>query len=107
MERRGMWRQPKLDPRHRFEAAEALGLKALLFLVEDEQRLVRFLDLSGLDPATLRARAGSPEMLAAVIGHLLADESLLLVFTAGAGIAPDEVTRAHALLDGPAGETSV
>ncbi len=82
------------------EAAEALGLKVLLFVVGEEARLERFLYQTGLDPDDLRARAGEPEMLAALMGHLLEDESQLLVFTSGERIDPAEVHAACAMLGG-------
>ena len=64
----------------RKEAAEALCLRALSFLVEDPERLSRFLALTGLGPEELRARASDPALLGGVLDHLLADERLLLAF---------------------------
>ena len=81
-------------------AAEELGLKALLFIVEDEARLARFLADTGLDPEDLKSQAGAPVMLAAVLGQLLDDESLLLVFTASAGCEPLDVQAARVALGG-------
>jgi hypothetical protein len=78
--------------------AEQLGLMALTFLAEDGERLVRFLSLTGTTPADLRAGAGQPQMLSAVLGHLLEDEPLLLVFTSMKGIDPASIAPAHALL---------
>jgi Protein of unknown function (DUF3572) len=78
--------------------AEQLGLMALTFLAEDGERLVRFLSLTGTTPAVLRAGAGQPRMLAAVLGHLLEDEPLLLVFTSMKGLDPASIAPAHALL---------
>lgn len=78
--------------------AEQLGLSALTFLAEDGPRLVRFLSLTGTTPADLRAGAGQPHMLAAVLGHLLEDEPLLLVFTSTKGVDPAVIAPAHALL---------
>lgn len=78
--------------------AEALGLTALTFLAEDGERLVRFLSLTGTTPADLRAGAGQPHMLAAVLGHLLEDEPLLLVFTSMKFIDPATIAPAHELL---------
>jgi hypothetical protein len=82
------------------EAAEALALQGLTFLAEDPGRMRRFLQLTGLEPAEVRARAGTTELLAAVLEHLSADESLLLVFAAGHGIAPQSIARALAVLEG-------
>jgi len=78
--------------------AEQLGLSALTFLAEDGERLVRFLSLTGTTPADLRANAGKPGMLAAVLGHLLEDEPLLLVFTSMKGLEPASIAPAHAVL---------
>lgn len=82
------------------EEAESIGLAALVFLTEDAGRLQRFLADTGLTPDALRASAGTPEGLAAVLDHLLADESLLMVFTAGSGIDPAAVAPARETLAG-------
>jgi hypothetical protein len=87
---------PKLDR----EAAEALALQGLTFLVEDPARAAQFLKLTGLKPDELRARAGSAELLLAVLEHLNGDESLLLVFASACAVAPEQVGRAIALLEG-------
>ena len=75
-------------------------MQALAFLAADDDRLGRFLALSGLDEATLRARAGEPELLAAVLDHVLSDESLLFVFCETADLAPDAPRQARRALPG-------
>ena len=96
----------KLDGRRgadlRAAAADLAG-RALLFLAEDAGRIGRFLAETGIGPDALRHSAGTPETLAAVLDHLLGDESQLLVFAAGAGIRPEEVMRARITLAGPPG----
>lgn len=82
------------------DEADVLALKALTFLASDDQRLVRFLRLTGLDTNDLRLRAGEPAILAAVMDHLLADQTLLLVFAADAGVRPETVEEARAVLSG-------
>ena len=42
------------------EEAEAIALSALAFLAEEPERLGRFLALTGMGPAELRAQAGAP-----------------------------------------------
>jgi len=84
------------------DTAEAVALQGLAFLAEDGARLARFLALTGLEMAEVRARAGSRELSAAVLEHLCADESLLLVFAASRGLAPDSIARAAALLQAEA-----
>ena len=88
------------------ESAETIALSALAFLAEDVARLGRFLALTGLGPSELRQEARTPRIQAAVLGHLLQDESLLLVFAASHGIAPEFVAPAHALLEAQAGTAS-
>ena len=84
------------------EGAEALALQGLTFLASDATRLTRFLTLTGIEPSELRGWDGNPGIQAAVLDHLLADESLLLVFAAETGTAPGDVAPAQALLAGGA-----
>lgn len=82
------------------EQAEALSLMALAFLAGDGARLVRFLQLTGLEPDELRTRAGEAETLTAVLDHLLGDQTLLLVFASEAAVAPEQIEEARRLLSG-------
>ena len=82
------------------EQAETLALQALSFLVEDEDRLDRFLALSGLDQNDLRDRIADPAFLGGVLDHLLGHEPDLLEFAAAADIYPTFVLRARATLPG-------
>ena len=82
------------------EAAEAIGLAALVFVTEDGQRLERFLAETGLSPDDLRASAGTREGLAGILDHLLADESLLMVFVASASLDPAAIAPARDMLAG-------
>ncbi len=78
--------------------AENIALMALAFLAEDADRLSRFLSLSGLNPEILRENADKREFLAAVLAHLLSDESLLMVFCASQAIPPENIKPAHRVL---------
>ncbi len=80
--------------------AESVAATALAFIAEDERRLLRFLSETGLSPGDLRAGAGSRAMLAAVLEHLLGDETLLLTFTANHSLRPDAIAPLHGLLTG-------
>lgn len=83
---------------------EVLGLAALGFLAAEPERLVRFLALTGLTLEDLRGRAGEPSLLAAVLDHLLGDESLLFLFAESEALHPAEVAAArHKLAGGAAG----
>ena len=82
------------------ETAQTIALQGLAFLAEEPGRLQRFAGLTGIDLGELRARADAPDLLAAVLEHLASDESLLLVFAASRGIAPEDVAPALHLLQG-------
>jgi hypothetical protein len=82
------------------QTAETIALQGLAFLAEDPGRVARFLALTGIEAGELRTRAGTPELLAAVLEHLAGDESLLLVFTASRGVPPESIAPALALLQG-------
>jgi hypothetical protein len=82
------------------EAAETIAAQALGFLAGEPQRFARFLALTGVDVEELRASAGSPELLAAVLAHVTSDESLLLTFTAETHLAPETIAPALVILQG-------
>jgi len=92
-----------LRPRERSRtAAEAVAVSALAFLASDDERLERFVALAGIDTGRIREIAGQPEFLAAVMDHLMSEETLLLAFAANEGLRPEDVVRAaHALGAGP------
>ena len=81
------------------DQAEIIALQALAFLAEDAHRLGTFLALTGLGPDELRAQAREPHLLAAVLDHLLRNESQLLVFAADYRIAPELIGQAHSALE--------
>ncbi|ESR23590.1 DUF3572 domain-containing protein [Lutibaculum baratangense] len=60
--------------------AEEIGLLAFAFLARDQERILRFLRLTGIEPEAIREVAGEPGFLRAVLDHVMADEALLLVF---------------------------
>ncbi len=77
---------------------EMIAIAALGFLSEDPARLARFLDITGLNPATLRKAAGEPRFLGSVLDYLMTDESLMLAFSASTGMAPESIATASASL---------
>ncbi len=64
----------------KLDAAETIALKALAYLANQEEVLVRFLAQSGAGAHELRARAEEPAFLASVADFLLADEGLVTGF---------------------------
>ncbi len=79
--------------------AEALALQALVWTLRDPPRASRLLDLTGLDPAELRARAGEPALLAATLGFLEAHEPDLIACAEALDVVPAELVAARAELE--------
>jgi hypothetical protein len=79
-------------------AGEALALQVLTFLLSDATRLQRFMSLTGLGPADIRAAADTPDLQVATLEYLMSDESLLLTFCQEAGVDPMSIAPAHAIL---------
>ena len=79
--------------------AEALAVAALSFLAEEPETLGRFLGATGLGPETLRAAAGEPGFLAAVLEFVMGDEALLLVFAERRRVRPMLIAAARHALD--------
>jgi hypothetical protein len=75
--------------------AEALAIEALGFLAGDPERLGAFLSETGLGPADMRAVAGEPGFLAAVIEHIMSDDGLVLAFAEHARIRPTLIAVAR------------
>lgn len=81
------------------DAAATLGLKALGWLVNSPDHLVRFLNLSGLATHDLRDRAEDPVFLGAVLDFLLSDDALVTGFCEADGIDPRQVHVARHVLE--------
>jgi hypothetical protein len=81
------------------EAAETLALRALIHILSDEARSARLLDLTGLDADGLRARAGDPALLGAVLAFLEAHEPDLVACADELGVAPTALITARAELE--------
>ncbi|HEY0623009.1 DUF3572 family protein [Sphingomonas sp.] len=81
------------------EDATALALAALGWTVSDAARAHRLLDMTGLTPADLRARAGEPSVLAAVLGFLEAYEPDLVACAEAIGSRPAALVAARERLE--------
>jgi hypothetical protein len=89
---------PPITTETSIDAAETLGLRVLAHIVGDGELGPRFLDLTGLDVATLRARASAPAVLSAAFNFLEAHEPSLLATAAALGVAPAALTAANRAL---------
>lgn len=81
------------------EKAEEIAISALVFLAGRPDSLGRFLSVSGIGPADLRAAAGEAGFLVGVLEFFLADESLLLAFAEEIAIRPTMIAAARFTLD--------
>ena len=91
----------KASPAAGAEAAAQTAIEALGWLAADDDRLERFLAVSGLVPQNLRQAAAEPGFLAAVLDYFASNEALLVDFARDCARRPEEVARAHAVLQGP------
>jgi hypothetical protein len=82
-------------------AAEDIAIKALTFLAGDQERLARFLALTGLGPETIRAAAGSSGFLKAVLDHVAGHEELLVSLADEMATRPEAIVEARRLLAAP------
>jgi hypothetical protein len=78
--------------------AEVMAVEALAFLGRSPERLIRFLDVSGLRPDSLRAAAAEPGFFAGLMDYLVSDEELLVAFAGEIGASPESVMQARHML---------
>lgn len=78
---------------------ETMALQALAWILSESGRAARLLDLTGLDPATLRARAGDPTLLAAAIGFLESYEPDLIACADALDVSPAVLVEARRQLE--------
>ena len=81
------------------EEAKSIAIAALGFIAGDGDRLGRFLALTGLGPSNLRQAAADPTFLAGVLDHMMADESLMMVFAEHHSLAVEAIVQARTALD--------
>ena len=80
--------------------AENLAIQALGFMASDPERLGAFLAATGIGPEMIRKAAAEPAFLAGVLDHVCGDEALLIAVAERAGVAPQDVEHAQAVLSG-------
>ena len=90
----------KLRPSLTQEAAEGLAIQALTFIAGDGERLGRFLAITGIGPAQIRAAAQESGFLIGVLDYIAGDERLLSAFATETGRNPGDVGKALVALGG-------
>jgi hypothetical protein len=78
---------------------QTIALFALATAVSDERRAQRFLDLTGIGTDELRARAGEPALLVALIRFLEAYEPDLVAVAAEMNVKPEALIAARRALE--------
>ncbi len=81
------------------DEAETIALRGLAFLVEDTDRLGRFMAVTGTAPETIRTGAASSGFLGGVLEYLCSDQPLLLIFAESEGIEPQSIEAAARRLE--------
>ena len=75
-------------------------LKLLVFLSADEDRLTRFLALSGIDPQDLRDRHGDPVFQGFLLDYLFQDDQTTCAFCEDSQITSEALMRVRRKLPG-------
>ena len=84
--------------------AAVVALRALSWILGDDRRARRFLDLTGLSPERLRSSLDDRAALAAVLDFLVNHEADLNAAAAAIAIAPQRVVAARDALADADGE---
>ena len=80
--------------------ASSITLNLVGFIASDDDRLERFLNLSGISLEDLRSGAANPAFQGFVLDYALQDEKLIVDFSVNAGIKADLIQMARFALPG-------
>src|SRR4051812_17893985 len=87
---------------HATDAAEALALSALAFLLADDERAQRFVQVTSFSDQELKNQLGNTAFLGGVLDFILENETLVGEVAAALGLAPDKIAAARRRLPGAA-----
>jgi len=82
------------------DRAETIALRALAWLVGNDELRTVFLGATGASPEDLRTRVGEPAFLAAVLSFLTMDDAWVIAFCDAEGLGYDQPLRARHALPG-------
>jgi hypothetical protein len=94
----------KQPPRLTQQQAEGLAIQALTFIAADGERLGRFLAVTGIGPAEIRAAAREPGFLVGVLDYMASDDRLIATFANETSLDPADIDRGRTALAGVAWE---
>jgi hypothetical protein len=77
------------------DEAENVALSAFAFLTSDEERMSRFLAVSGLRADTIRSAASEPGFFAGILDYVASDEPLLVALAKDMNTKPEHIMAAH------------
>jgi Protein of unknown function (DUF3572) len=80
------------------DEAESMAMSTFSVLAADDERLSRFLDVTGLRPETIRKAAAAPGFLGAVLDYVASDERLLLAIAGALSVKPERIMEARQTL---------
>ena len=85
------------NPRGKVDA-QGIAVAAFAFLAAEEDRLLTFLNVSGLQVADLRAVSQTTGFLSSVLDHLSSDERLAAAFAVENGYSAETLEAARGAL---------
>jgi hypothetical protein len=77
------------------DEAESVALSAFAFITSDEERMSRFLAVSGLRADTIRYAASEPGFFAGILDYVASDEPLLIALAKDMDTKPEHIMAAH------------
>lgn len=83
------------------ESARTIADRALGHVLADPELVATLLGVTGATPQGLRAMLGSDALAQACLDIVMEEDARVLAFAAAAGLRPQDVAHAHALLAGP------
>jgi hypothetical protein len=82
------------------DQAELIGVKALVWLIGQEDLIGVFMGATGASVDDLKAGAGDPVFLGAVLDFMLMDDQHIIDFSTDAAIPPNAPYEARQMLPG-------
>ncbi len=92
--------KPRMQTRMTIAEAENIATQAFMFLVADDERMQRFIGLSGFDVGNAREATAAPGFLAGVLAHYLNDEDAIVAFSEAENLHPLSVALAYRIIPG-------